>query len=229
VKIAVHGYGRMGRAVETIARERGHEIIATFSSRAPATRERLAGADVVIDFSNRAALEELIGMMKGTGAALVIGTTGWTERRDAIESSCRDSGIAMVHASNFSPGANILFFLARAAAKRFASIEGYEAGIEERHHSKKLDAPSGTALRIKAEVAEGSGGALDPQIAASRAGAEFGLHTLFFDSQDDLVEITHRARNRDGFARGAVLAAERIHGMSGVYRFDELLQVGEQS
>ncbi|HEU5161966.1 MAG TPA: dihydrodipicolinate reductase C-terminal domain-containing protein [Thermoanaerobaculia bacterium] len=229
MKIAVHGYGRMGHAVEKIARERGHEITATFSSSKPATREQLAGADVVIDFSNRAALEGLIEAMKGTGAALVIGTTGWTERREAIESSCHDGGIAMVHASNFSPGANILFSLARAAARQFASISGYQAGIEERHHAKKLDSPSGTALRIKAEVVEGSGGALDPQVAASRAGAEVGLHTLFFDSPDDLVEITHRARNRDGFARGAVLAAERIHGMSGVYRFDELLQVGEKS
>ncbi|HSN68881.1 MAG TPA: dihydrodipicolinate reductase C-terminal domain-containing protein [Thermoanaerobaculia bacterium] len=227
MKIAVHGYGRMGQAIERIARERGHEITATFSSSKPATREQLAGADVVIDFSSRAALEGLIEAMKGTGAALVIGTTGWTERREAIESSCRDAGIAMVHASNFSPGANILFFLARAAAKRFASIAGYQAGIEERHHAKKLDSPSGTALRIKAEVVEGSGGALDPQVASSRAGAEVGLHTLFFDSQDDLVEITHRARNRDGFARGAVVAAERIQGMSGVYRFDELLEVGE--
>jgi 4-hydroxy-tetrahydrodipicolinate reductase len=133
----------------------------------------------------------------------------------------------MVHASNFSPGANILFALARIAAKRVASIGGYEAGIEERHHSKKKDAPSGTALRIKSEVAQGSGRAFDPPVAASRVGAEFGLHTLFFDSQDDVLELTHRARSRDGFARGAVLAAERIQGMSGVYRFDELLQVGE--
>lgn len=227
MKIAVHGYGRMGRAVETIARERGHEISATFSSAAPATREQLAGTDVVVDFSNRAALDGLIDAVRGTGAALVIGTTGWDERAGAIEASCREFGIAMVHASNFSPGANILFFLARAAAKRFASISGYEAGIEERHHSKKLDAPSGTALRLKGEVVDGSSGAFDPPVAASRVGSEFGLHTLFFDSWDDLVEITHRARNRDGFARGAVLAAERIQGMSGVYRFEELLQVGE--
>lgn len=227
MKIAVHGYGRMGKAVEAIARERGHEISRTFSSSTPATPEQLAGTDVVIDFSNEAALEGLIEAVGGTGAALVIGTTGWSDRAAAVEAACRERRIAMVHASNFSPGANILFFLARAAARRFASIPGYQAGIEERHHAKKLDAPSGTALRLKAEVVDGSGGAFDPPVAASRVGAEFGLHTLFFDSQDDLVEITHRARSRDGFARGAVLAAERIQGMSGVYRFEDLLQVGE--
>lgn len=227
MKIAIHGYGRMGQTVERIARERGHEISAIFSSAAPVARERVEGTDVVIDFSRPAALDGLIDAVRGTGAALVVGTTGWSERREAIEAACRHSGIPMVHASNFSPGANILFLLARVAAKQVASIAGYEAGIEERHHSGKLDAPSGTALRLKAEVVAGSERAFDPPIAASRVGAEFGVHTLFFDSQDDVLEMTHRARSRDGFARGAVLAAERIHGMSGVYRFEELLQLGE--
>jgi 4-hydroxy-tetrahydrodipicolinate reductase len=95
--------------------------------------------------------------------------------------------------------------------------------MEERHHSQKKDAPSGTALRIAAEVRSGAEGKLDPAIAASRAGAEFGLHTLFFDSTDDLIEISHRARSREGFARGAVFAAERIRGRKGLYRFDELM------
>lgn len=227
MRIAIHGHGRMGTTVERIARERGHDITAIFSSADPITRERLAGTDVVIDFSTAAALDRLLDAVRGSGAALVIGTTGWNDRREAIEALCRDGRIPMVHASNFSPGANILFALARIAAKRMASIGGYEAGIEERHHSKKKDAPSGTALRIKAEVVHGSERAFDPPVAASRVGAEFGVHTLFFDSQDDVLELTHRARSRDGFARGAVLAAERIQGMSGVYRFEELLQVGE--
>ena len=95
--------------------------------------------------------------------------------------------------------------------------------MEERHHSQKKDAPSGTALRIANEVKGGSGGKLDPPIAASRVGSEFGLHTLFFDSADDLVEISHRARGRDGFARGAVFAAERVRGRKGLFRFDELV------
>jgi 4-hydroxy-tetrahydrodipicolinate reductase len=95
--------------------------------------------------------------------------------------------------------------------------------MEERHHAQKKDAPSGTALRIAAEVKSGSGGKLDPPLAASRVGAEFGLHTLFFDSPDDLVELSHRARGREGFARGAVFAAELVRGQKGLFRFDELL------
>src|SRR5207244_13604379 len=94
---------------------------------------------------------------------------------------------------------------------------------EGRHHSREKAAPSGTAIKIAAEVKEGSGGKLSPPIASSRVGAEFGLHTLFFDSADDLIEISHRARGRDGFARGAVVAAEMVRGRKGLFRFDELV------
>ena len=104
-----------------------------------------------------------------------------------------------------------------------SELEQYAAGIEERHHSQKKDAPSGTALKIASEVKEGSGGKIDPPIVASRVGAEFGLHTLFFDSPDDLIEISHRARGREGFARGAVVAAEMLRGKKGFFRFDELV------
>src|SRR4029077_14819386 len=113
------------------------------------------------------------------------------------------------------------FALARRAGELFARFPEYAAGIEERHHSGKKDAPSGTSLRIAGEVKRG--GKFDPPIASSRVGSEFGLHTLFFDSPDDLIEITHRARNRDGFARGAVLAAELIRGKKGFIPFDELV------
>jgi 4-hydroxy-tetrahydrodipicolinate reductase len=132
----------------------------------------------------------------------------------------------MVAAANFSPGATIAFALAREAARLVALFGEYEAGIEERHHSKKKDSPSGTALRFAREVREGSNGRLDPQIASSRAGAEIGLHTVFFDSTDDLVEISHRARSREGFARGAVVAAEKIAGKTGVWQFEKLVAGG---
>src|SRR5207247_3049291 len=99
----------------------------------------------------------------------------------------------------------------------------YTAGMEERHHAQKKDAPSGTAVRIASEVKQGSAGKLDPPIVSSRVGSEFGLHTLFFDSPDDLIEISHRARGREGFARGAILAAEKIRGQKGLLRFDELV------
>src|SRR5205823_13230839 len=109
------------------------------------------------------------------------------------------------------------------AGELFAKFPRYAAGIEERHHAQKKDAPSGTALRIASEVKQGSGGKIDPPIVSSRVGSEFGLHTLFFDSPDDLIEISHRARGREGFARGAILAAEKIRGRKGLVRFDELV------
>ena len=230
MRIGIHGSGKMGKAVEKIAIERGHEVTARFDSARPVLPESLREVDVVIDFSTASALEGLIRAAGASGTPLVVGTTGWNERRDEIESLCREMNVAMVYASNFSPGAIAFFELARAAAARFASFGNYEAGLEERHHSRKMDSPSGTALRIASEVREGSGGALDPKPASSRVGAEFGLHTLFFDSADDLVEISHRARNRDGFARGAVMAAERIPEMSGVHRFEDLIsKEGEKS
>lgn len=230
MKIGIHGSGKMGKAVEKIAVERGHQVTARFDSSSPVRAETLREVDVVIDFSTASALEELIRTAGASGTPLVVGTTGWNDRRDEIESLCREMGVTMVYASNFSPGAIAFFELARAAAARFASFGNYEAGLEERHHSRKMDSPSGTALRIAAEVREGSGGALDPKAASSRVGAEFGLHTLFFDSADDLVEISHRARNRDGFARGAVMAAERIPEIGGVHRFENLIsKEGEKS
>jgi len=211
MKLALHGYGKMGKAVERVAREAGHEIVDASS------------AEVLIDFSHADALDDAIAIAVQHELDLVIGTTGWNARIDDVRKRIESAGIGCVYASNFSPGANVLFALARRAGELFARFPQYAAGMEERHHSQKKDAPSGTALRIASEVREGSGGKLDPSIVASRVGAEFGLHTVFFDSPDDLVEISHRARGREGFARGAVFAAERVRGTKGLVRFDELI------
>jgi 4-hydroxy-tetrahydrodipicolinate reductase len=212
MKIALHGYGKMGKAVERVAREAGHEIVD-----APT-------AEVLIDFSHAAVLDRAIALASEHKLDLVIGTTGWNTRIEEVRTRVEEIGIGCVYAANFSPGANAMFALARRAGELFARFPQYAAGMEERHHAQKKDAPSGTALKIAAEVKEGSGGKLDPPIAASRVGAEFGLHTLFFDSPDDVVEISHRARGRDGFARGAVLAAELVRGRKGLLRFDQLLE-----
>lgn len=210
MKIALHGYGKMGRAVEKVARERNHEIVAIVHRGSD-----LNGAEVIIDFSQAAAVTHAVELACANGADLVIGTTGWN---DDVKSRVEQANIGCVYASNFSPGANVVFALARRAGELFARFPQYAAGIEERHHAQKKDAPSGTALRIAKEV-----GKLNPPIVSSRVGSEFGLHTLFFDSPDDLIEISHRARGRDGFARGAVLAAELIHGKKGCIAFDELV------
>jgi len=201
----------MGRAVEKVAHEQGHEIV------------DVPDAEVLIDFSHADALDEVLDIACTNRIPLVIGTTGWNDRVDDVRKRLEKAGIGAIYASNFSPGANVTFALARHAGELFVRFRQYEAGIEERHHAQKKDAPSGTAIRIGNEVKSGSGGKIDPPIVSSRVGSEFGLHTLFFDSADDLIEISHRARGRDGFARGAVMAAEMVRGKKGLIRFDELV------
>ena len=221
MKIALHGYGKMGQTIERVAKEAGHDVVCVFDIDRD---EPLSGAEVLIDFSHASALDHALSIACDNRLDMIIGTTGWNDRLDDVRNRVDGADIGCVYASNFSPGANAVVARARRAGELFARFPQYAAGMEERHHSQKKDAPSGTALRIASEVKGGSGGKLDPPIVASRVGAEFGLHTVFFDSPDDLVEITHRARGREGFARGAVFAAERIRGRKGLFRFDELLE-----
>jgi 4-hydroxy-tetrahydrodipicolinate reductase len=220
MKLALHGYGKMGKAVERLAREAGHDVVAVIAS---GRAEPLGDAEVLIDFSQPVAVPRAVEIACSGGIGLVIGTTGWNARVDEVRERVEQAGIGCVYASNFSQGANVTFALARRAAELFATLPQYAAGIEERHHAQKKDAPSGTALKIAAEVKEGSGGRLAPAIVSSRIGAELGLHTLFFDSADDVIELSHRARGRDGFARGAVVAAEMLRSRRGFFRFDELI------
>jgi len=205
VKFALHGYGKMGHAVEKVAKEAGHEIVDANS------------ADVLIDFSSAKGVDDAVAIACKRKIDLVIGSTGWNDRIDEVRKQIEKAAIGCVYASNFSPGANVMFALAKRAGELFKRFPQYAAGIEERHHSQKKDAPSGTALRIAREAGS------NPPIVSSRVGSEFGLHTLFFDSADDLIEISHRARGREGFARGAVLAAEKIRGKKGLISFDELV------
>ena len=204
MKIALHGYGKMGKAVEKVAKESGHAIV------------KPEAAEVLIDFTSASGVDDAVKIACERKINLVIGSTGWNDRVDDVRKKIDDAGIGCVYASNFSPGANVVFALARRAGELFKKFPQYGAGIEERHHAQKKDAPSGTALRIAKETK------MNPPIVSSRVGNEFGLHTLFFDSPDDLIEISHRARGRDGFARGAVLAAEKIRGRKGMMSFDEL-------
>lgn len=231
MKIAIHGYGKMGRTIERVCKESGHEVVSILSrhlgNRVAITEgneeQPLAGAEVIIDFSHASALDGVVGWACDEGVGLVIGTTGWNDRLSDVKQRVEAAGIGCVYASNFSPGANVVFSLAQRAGALVGRFPQYAVGMEERHHDQKKDAPSGTALRIGAAVTEGSEGKLTPPIVSSRVGSEFGLHTLFFDSPDDLIEISHRARNRDGFARGAVMAAQLLRGRKGLFRFEELV------
>lgn len=211
----------MGAAVREVASERGHEIMGVHDLERPLPDR--VDADVIIDFSHASAMARVFEVVCASRSSLITGTTGWSDRESDFRDAVARAGICCVAASNFSVGANVLFELASAAGRAFAGVDGYETGIEERHHSRKVDAPSGTALTLAERVREGSSGDYDPSIVSSRVGQEFGLHTLFFDSADDLVELSHRARGRTGFARGAVIAAERSVGRSGWLTFRELL------
>jgi 4-hydroxy-tetrahydrodipicolinate reductase len=222
MKIAIHGYGKMGKTIEKVAIESGHQVVSILDGHA-GERQELGGAEVMIDFSHADALDETLDLACDHKIGLVIGTTGWNDRLAEVKERVESAGIGCVYASNFSPGANVVFGLAQRAGELVAHFPQYEAAMEERHHSQKKDAPSGTALRIAGAVKAGSDSKLDPPIVSSRAGSEFGLHTLFFDSPDDLIEISHRARGREGFARGAVMAAALLRGRKGLFRFDELV------
>lgn len=220
MKIAIHGYGKMGRTIEKVALESGHKVVCILDID---REEPIGDAEVLIDFSHASALDETLARACDNRIDLVIGTTGWSDRLADVKRRVEEAGIGCVHASNFSPGANVVFGLAQRAGELVARFPQYEVGMEERHHSQKKDAPSGTALKIAAAVNEGSDGKIEPAIVSSRVGSEFGLHTLFFDSPDDLIEISHRARGREGFARGAVMAAQLLRGRKGLFRFDELV------
>ncbi|HXG59342.1 MAG TPA: dihydrodipicolinate reductase C-terminal domain-containing protein, partial [Thermoanaerobaculia bacterium] len=159
MKLALHGHGRMGQAIERLAHERGDEIVAIFTS---SRRPELRGAEVLLDFTNAAAVDEAVSLATSHGVDLVIGSTGWNDRLGSIRTKIERAGIGCVYASNFSPGANVVFALARQAGTLFGRFPQYAAGMEERHHAQKKDVPSGTALRIASEVREGSGGKLDP-------------------------------------------------------------------
>ncbi|MEP6801491.1 MAG: dihydrodipicolinate reductase C-terminal domain-containing protein [Acidobacteriota bacterium] len=225
MRVGLVGAGKMGLAAGAAAQARGHHVVWSLESadnRAARglTAERLAAADVVFEFTApQAAVENLLRLAEA-GARVVCGTTGWERELPRVTRSFSGGGGALVHASNFSVGVRHTFDLAAHAARLFGPAN-YAAYLVEEHHAEKRDAPSGTARRIATLVEAETGRPLS--VSSVRAGTIPGTHRLVFESEDDEVEIIHRARSRGGFARGAVWAAERIAGRSGVFEFGELL------
>jgi 4-hydroxy-tetrahydrodipicolinate reductase len=183
--------------------------------------EKLRDADAAIDFSVAEAVERNVRACLAAGVPLVEGTTGWNAEREAIETLVNESGGAFVFGANFSVGVNLFYRITDYAAALFAKFDAYETFIEERHHSRKKDAPSGTALKLKDIVSKHI--AKEFSVAATRAGAIPGTHTVGFDAAADTVELTHAARSREGFASGAILAAEWIAGKKGFYEFTDVM------
>ncbi len=218
----------MGKLIERLAIEQGHEIVviiddADANAFAGEVAGKLKGSDVAIDFTVAMAVRRNVEACVKARVPVVLGTTGWNERRQEIEYVVKEGDGALVFGANFSIGVNLFYKVAEYAAELFAKFPEYEAFIEEQHHSRKKDAPSGTALKLK-ELAEKHVKIGD--IAATRAGSIPGTHRLGFDSAADQILLEHTARNRDGFALGAIKAAEWIVGKKGFYEFSELFQIG---
>jgi 4-hydroxy-tetrahydrodipicolinate reductase len=220
------GAGKMGREIEAIAGQLGHEVVWRLTSKdnadaAGLTPELLASADVVFEFTTPAAAVANLLALARAGARAVCGTTGWAESLPRVTEAFLAGAGALVHAANFAVGVRHFFDLATRAARLYPPA-GYAAYLVEEHHAGKRDAPSGTARTIAAIVEMETGQPLP--VTSVRAGTIPGTHRLVFESPGDEVELIHRARGRSGFARGAVWAAERIAGRSGVFEFGELLK-----
>ncbi|NMH29359.1 4-hydroxy-tetrahydrodipicolinate reductase [Flavobacterium silvaticum] len=232
MKIALLGYGKMGKVIERIALERGHEIV--LQKRSSDSFDGLEKADVAIDFSvPDAAVGNISACLNGE-IPVVSGTTGWLEHYAQMAKLCEDKKGAFIYGSNFSLGVNLFFSLNTYLARMMSKFPQYKVRMEEVHHTQKLDAPSGTAISLAKDIIESSdysSWALkaeredEIQIDAIREENVPGTHTVFYDSQVDSIEIKHTAHSREGFAFGAVIAAEWLVGKTGVYTMKDVLEL----
>ncbi len=236
MKIALLGYGKMGKEIEQIAIQRNHQIVlkTTTLSAAALTPAALKGIDAAIEFSAPASAYTLIQTCFQANIPVVSGTTGWLAQLDEIKTACLMTGNTFFYASNYSIGVNIFFEVNRSLARLMNKYESYEPGLEEIHHQYKKDAPSGTAITLAedmlAEISrkknwiEGISAEKSViQIHSIRQGQVPGTHKVRYESDIDDIEITHTAHNRKGFALGAVLAAEWIPGKKGVFGMNDML------
>ena len=236
MKIALIGYGKMGKAIEEIALQRGHEIIIKIdiSNLSDLTEENLKKADTAIEFTGPHSAVENISKCLDWKIPLVSGSTGWTERLDEMKARTLANDTGFVYSSNFSIGVNLFFELNKKLASLMAPHLEYEVILEEIHHTQKKDAPSGTAITIAEQVLEQvkrkkqwvnhlSDNPEDLEIISQREDPAPGTHSVKYSSPIDTIEIIHTAHNRKGFAGGAVLAAEFIAGKKGFFSMKEVL------
>lgn len=239
MKIAIVGYGKMGHMIENSARNFGHEIAVTvdviskdagclvpqgdYDAVAKAVKE--SGAEGIIEFSHPSSVMGNITALLPLGIPLVVGTTGWNDKKEYVNELAQKCGGVVMTSANFSIGVNMLYKIIEEAAKLVSQFDEYDASIFEAHHNQKADSPSGTALDIAKHLLKNypkkdtivtesfheKPKANELHVASMRVGSVPGTHTVFFDSNADTIEITHRARSREGFANGAVHALERLY------------------
>jgi 4-hydroxy-tetrahydrodipicolinate reductase len=226
MKLALIGNGAMGHMVAAAAHKRGDEIgVVIAGSDKDLTVEQLAdklrGHDAAIDFSTGDSVLKNVEACVRAQVPLVEGTTGWKQNEAQVRQVVAGDNGALVYGANFSIGVNLFYRLVEKAATLFAAVDGYDAFIEEAHHNRKRDAPSGTALKLRDIMAEHLPGSISTS--STRAGHIPGTHRVGFDSEPDQVLLTHTARSRQGFASGALVAAHWIVGRTGTFEFSEVI------
>ena len=222
MKALIVGYGRMGRLVESLCPEFGIDVAGTVDIDDASAPERWPAADVAIDFSVADAVPENLRRLAARGTNVVIGTTGWNAQEAELRREAERKGIGVVAAPNFALGVNLFAALAGRAAELFGRHDGFGAWIHEAHHAAKRDAPSGTALQLQAALRE-HGYPRPIDVSSTRAGSIPGTHTIGFDAAGETITLTHTARDRSGFARGALTAAEWVNGRKGWFTMRDVL------
>ncbi|SDC75842.1 4-hydroxy-tetrahydrodipicolinate reductase [Williamwhitmania taraxaci] len=238
MKIALIGYGKMGREIEAIAMERNHQVVLTIDKEnfRDLTTEKLSQADVAIEFTSPHTAFTNVSACFKAGVPVVSGSTGWMEQLSEAEDLCKKMNAGFFYASNYSVGVNIYLRVNKLLASIMAKTPGYSLEIEETHHIQKLDAPSGTAITladvIAAELPEKIGWTMNPAekddhvfIKSVREGNVPGVHSVSYSSNVDEITFTHAAKNRKGLALGAILAAEFMVGRKGIYGMNDLLNL----
>lgn len=233
MKLGLLGYGKMGKTIEQIALKRQHEISLKVDKNTE--NYRLENIDVAIDFSTPDAAVANITNCFNHNIPVISGTTGWLEHYDDVLSLCKEKNGTFLYASNFSLGVNIFFELNKTLSKLMANLPEYDISMEEIHHTQKLDAPSGTAITLAEEIIKNSTynawtldakNPTDLHINAKRIDQVPGTHQVTYSAYVDSIEIKHTAHNREGFALGAVIAAEWIAGKKGVFSMKDVLNIG---
>ena len=233
MKIALLGYGKMGKEIEQIAIQRGHSIVIKADID---TVYDVSEADLAIDFSVPSSAFNNIVNCISNSVPVISGTTGWLDDYDKAVSLCKEKNGAFIYASNFSLGVNIFFELNKTLAKLMNQLKQYKVSIEEMHHTQKLDAPSGTAITLangiienteynEWKLVEENPDKMELPITAKRIEKVPGTHTISYESEVDRIDIKHAAHNRQGFALGAVIAAEWLLGKTGVFTMNDVLNI----
>ena len=233
MRIALLGYGKMGKTIEQIALKRGHTIVIKANQ---SDKYNITEADIAIDFSIPKAAYKNISQCLTHNVPVISGTTGWLDDYDKAVAHCQEKNGAFIYASNFSLGVNIFFELNRTLANMMNTLKEYKVSIEEIHHTQKLDAPSGTAITLANDIIKAHSNytswrlneSNDHIIGISSKRIEHvpGTHTINYNSNVDAININHTAHKREGFALGAVIAAEWLLGKTGVFTMKDVLNIG---